>query len=61
IQIGKGLKLSLPFPPVHTVHATFTAYGVPTNPIHSIYVFLDLTVAFSEIKLLDYDIVIEVR
>ena len=36
IQIGKGLKLSLPFPPVHTVRATFIAYGVPTNPIHSI-------------------------
>jgi len=36
IQIGKGLKLSLPFPPVHTVRATFTAYGVPTNPIQLI-------------------------
>lgn len=35
IRIGKGLTLSLPFPLVHTVHATFTAYGVPTNPIHS--------------------------
>ncbi len=32
IQIGKGLKLSLPFPPVHTVHEAFTSYGVPTNP-----------------------------
>lgn len=35
-QIGKGLRLSFPFPPVHTVRATFTVYGVPTNPIHSI-------------------------
>lgn len=25
------MKLSLPFPPVHTVHETFTSYGVPTN------------------------------
>jgi hypothetical protein len=32
------LKLSLAFPPVHTVRATFTAYGVPTNPIYSFYV-----------------------
>ena len=36
IQIGKPLKLSPAFPPVHTVHATFTAYGVPTNPIQLI-------------------------
>jgi len=31
--IGKLLKLSPAFPPLHTVRATFTAYGVPTNPI----------------------------
>ncbi|TFB14092.1 amino acid ABC transporter permease, partial [Filobacillus milosensis] len=29
------MKLSPPFPLVHTVRATFTAYGVPTNSIHS--------------------------
>ncbi|QBP40985.1 hypothetical protein E2636_07530 [Paenisporosarcina antarctica] len=37
IRIGKGLKLSLPFPLVHTVRATFTAYGVPTNRNHSMF------------------------
>ncbi len=30
IVIGKRLMLSLAFPPLHTVRATFTAYGVPT-------------------------------
>ena len=30
IAIGKVLMLSPPFPPLHTVHATFIAHGVPT-------------------------------
>ena len=29
IAIGNSLKLSLSFPPLHTVRATFTAHGVP--------------------------------
>ncbi|PID03163.1 hypothetical protein CSV65_16335 [Sporosarcina sp. P31] len=33
IVIGKPLKLSPAFPPLHTVRETFTSYGVPTNPI----------------------------
>jgi hypothetical protein len=37
IVIGKLLKLSPAFPPLHTVQASFPAYGVPTNPIHSIF------------------------
>jgi len=36
IVIGKLLKLSPAFPPLHTVQAGFPAYGVLTNPIHSI-------------------------
>ncbi|MCY9775084.1 hypothetical protein M5W62_19245, partial [Paenibacillus larvae] len=31
IGIGQALKLSLPFPLLHTVHATFTAHGVPSS------------------------------
>lgn len=31
IVIGKALKLSPPFPPPHTGHATFIAPGVPSN------------------------------
>lgn len=31
IGIGKALKLSPSFPRPHTVHATFTAHGVPTK------------------------------
>lgn len=31
IPIGKRLMLSPAFPPVHTVHATFTAHGVPSS------------------------------
>ena len=31
IAIGKHLKLSPAFPPLHTVRATFTAHGVPSN------------------------------
>jgi hypothetical protein len=58
IQIGKSLKLSLPFPPVHTVRATFTAYGVPTNPI-SITISLGvLTIDLPEIYSLDIQKVI---
>ena len=30
MPIGKALKSSPPFPPAHTVHATFTAHGVPS-------------------------------
>jgi len=30
IAIGKSLILSLTFPPLHTVRATFTAHGVPS-------------------------------
>jgi hypothetical protein len=30
IAIGKPLKLSPAFPPLHTGHATFTASGVPS-------------------------------
>ena len=33
ILIGKELILSPPFPPVHTVHAIFTAHGVPSDLI----------------------------
>ena len=33
IVIGKALMLSPPFPPLHTVHATFTAHGVPSVSI----------------------------
>jgi hypothetical protein len=33
IVIGKLLTLSPAFPPLHTVQASFPAYGVPTNPI----------------------------
>lgn len=36
IVIGKRLILSPTFPPLHTVRATFTAYGVPTISCHSI-------------------------
>ena len=36
IVIGKRLMLSPAFPPLHTVRATFTAYGVPTINRHSI-------------------------
>ncbi len=35
IVIGKPLILSLAFPPLHTVRATFTAHGVPSIIIHS--------------------------
>ena len=31
IAIGNPLMLSLDFPPLHTVHAAFTAHGVPSN------------------------------
>ncbi len=31
IAIGKVLKLSPPFPPLHTGHATFVAPSVPSN------------------------------
>lgn len=31
ISIGNPLKLSPDFPPIHTVHAPFNAYGVPSN------------------------------
>ena len=31
IVIGNPLMLSPDFPPLHTVHATFTAHGVPSN------------------------------
>ncbi|MBR1709697.1 MAG: nucleotidyl transferase AbiEii/AbiGii toxin family protein, partial [Clostridia bacterium] len=31
LPIGKGLKLSPPFPWAHTVRATFIAYGAPSN------------------------------
>ena len=31
IAIGNPLKLSPDFPPLHTVHAAFTAHGVPSN------------------------------
>jgi len=30
IAIGNSLKLSPSFPSLHTVHATFTAHGVPS-------------------------------
>ena len=33
IVIGNPLKLSPDFPPLHTVHATFTAHGVPSNSV----------------------------
>ena len=31
IVIGNPLMLSPDFPPLHTVHATFTAHGAPSN------------------------------
>ena len=31
ISIGNPLKLSPNFPPTHTVRATFTAHGAPSN------------------------------
>ena len=30
MPIGKALMGSLPFPPAHTVHASFPAHGVPS-------------------------------
>ena len=43
IAIGKPLKLSPAFPPLHTVRAAFTAYGVPLLAItfksKSVYLF----------------------
>ena len=37
IVIGNPLMLSPDFPPLHTVHATFTAHGVPSLVILTIY------------------------
>lgn len=34
--IGKTLILSPPFPPIHTVRATFIAYGVPSRMTYSL-------------------------
>jgi len=44
IGIGKALKLSPPFPLLHTVRAAFTAYGVPTSPIQLIIDTSDITI-----------------
>ncbi|PFT76164.1 glutamine ABC transporter permease, partial [Bacillus thuringiensis] len=32
MMIGKALMQSPPFPPPHTVRASFLAYGVPSFP-----------------------------
>ena len=37
IAIGKVLKLSPPFPPLHTGHATFIAPGVPSNQLTTLH------------------------
>ncbi|MFP7485415.1 DUF3224 domain-containing protein [Priestia filamentosa] len=37
IVIGKDLKLSLPFPPLHTVRESFPSYGVPSNSIDQLF------------------------
>lgn len=37
IAIGKALKLSPPFPPLHTGHAAFTAPGVPSNQLTTLH------------------------
>ena len=37
IAIGKVLKLSPPFPPLHTGHAAFTALGVPSNQLTTLH------------------------
>ena len=50
IVIGKLLKLSPAFPPLHTVQASFPAYGVPTNPIqfnHRHFMCLNSSVSIS--------------
>ncbi len=54
IVIGNPLMLSPDFPPLHTVHATFTAHGVPSLVILTIYYNLPcsfLGVAFPEFLL----------
>jgi len=51
--IGKPLKLSPAFPPLHTVRETFTSYGVPTNPIsinHWHFVCLNSFVSISRCR-----------
>ena len=37
IVIGKTLKLSPPFPPLHTGRATFIAPGVPSNQLTTLH------------------------
>ena len=37
VGVGNPLMLSPDFPPLHTVHATFTAHGVPSLVILTIY------------------------
>ena len=37
MTIGKVLKLSPPFPPSHTGHATFIAPGVPSNQLTTLH------------------------
>lgn len=37
IAIGKALRLSPPFPPLHTGHATFIAPGVPSNQLTTLH------------------------
>ena len=54
IVIGNPLMSSPGFPPLHTVHATFTAHGVPSLVILTIYYNLPcsfLGVAFPEFLL----------
>jgi hypothetical protein len=58
IQIGKALKLSLLFPPVHTVRATFTAYGVPTSPIYSFLCIKQTSAFLPNVRLFHFDILI---
>lgn len=61
IQIGKGLRLSLPYLPVHTDVRLSPHTVFQLIQIIQFYILIDLTFLFSEIKLLDYEIVIEVR
>ena len=42
IAIGKVLRSSPSFPPLHTVRAAFTAYGVPPFSCVNIYLYNNL-------------------
>lgn len=48
IAIGKALRLSPPFPLLHTVHATFIAHGIPSFANYFI---------FPNVKVLRYQLI----